>query len=500
MIDALTKQQVSDIVAAHLGLNFPVSRWKDLERGIHNTCKELNTDSVESFISSLLSAQLPAGHLEVLSTHLTVGETYFFREKAALNAFKNDILPVLLNQRRGKDQTIRIWSAGCCTGEEPYSIAILLSETIPDPEHWKISILATDINRNFLEKAIQGVYTSWSFRETPPGIKEKYFTSTGKEFVIHPSIRKMVNFFPLNLVKDCYPAPTTRTDHLDIIFCRNVLMYFTPEQISRVAQRLFLCLNEQGWFLTSPVEVSNAYFSQFSQVSISDCILYRKITNENEGSFNPVFTKRDSPQSLSVPHAGEGMKRESSRKTTRKSTSAIPKKSSPLPPVKKSEPLSLQQEAESLFRIGRYQEVVDLLQGNTGTGLSEPGILMLKARAHANLGQLAAARQCLDQHPGTDHMGASAYYLLATIFLESKENVQAEQALNRALYLDPHHIMSHFLTGDLSRSRGDKKQALKHFNNVTEMLNTMAEDDIVPDSDGLTAGRLMDLCNQLKKK
>src|SRR6185369_3291595 len=129
-------------------------------------------------IERLVSGQLDKEQLETLAGHLTIGETYFFREQSSFDILENSILPDLIASRRGRGQRLRIWSAGCSTGEEAYSLAILLSRLIPDQREWQITILATDINSSALGKAVQGVYSDWSFRGVPQWIRQRYFKKT----------------------------------------------------------------------------------------------------------------------------------------------------------------------------------------------------------------------------------------------------------------------------------------------------------------------------------
>ena len=117
--------------------------------------------------------------IEVLARHLTVGETYFFRDKTSFDFLEKRVLPELLAFRRNAGRYLRIWSAGCCSGEEPYSIAILLTRMIADPKDWNVSILGTDINRLFLEKGVCRCLRDWSFRDTPNWVREGFFTRTG---------------------------------------------------------------------------------------------------------------------------------------------------------------------------------------------------------------------------------------------------------------------------------------------------------------------------------
>lgn len=158
--DALLSR-LSDFLEAQMGLHFPRARWRDLERGIAAASRESGYAQAEAYIQWLLSAPLTRTQIEGLASHLTVGETYFFREKRSLDILEQQILPELLRARAQTEKHLRIWSAGCCTGEEPYSIAMLLDRLIPDSENWNLTILATDINPRFLRKAVQGIYGTW---------------------------------------------------------------------------------------------------------------------------------------------------------------------------------------------------------------------------------------------------------------------------------------------------------------------------------------------------
>jgi chemotaxis protein methyltransferase CheR len=268
---------ISSRIEELLGLHFPTNRWADLERGIIASAKELNIEaSVGTMAVWLENGVFAPEQLDVLANYLTVGETYFFRDQPVLDIFKLKIIPELLAERFGKNQSLRFWSSGCCTGEEPYTIAMLLCENVPEMQKWDISILATDINPRFLDKAKSGLYGNWSFRETPENLKSKYFQRIGNQYQISEEIRSMVVFKQLNLVEDSYPSINNFTMNIDVIFCRNVLMYFTNELILQVGHRFFEALNPQGWLITSAVELNDDLFPKFTKVSFDKSILYRK--------------------------------------------------------------------------------------------------------------------------------------------------------------------------------------------------------------------------------
>ncbi|MGB9092804.1 MAG: protein-glutamate O-methyltransferase CheR [Gallionella sp.] len=273
--------RLSELVAEQTGLNFPQERWSDLERGIAAAARDLNCQDSESCARWLLSAPLTRHTNEVLASHLSIGETYFFREKQNLGILEEHILPPLLQVRRQNEQRrLRIWSAGCCTGEEAYTIAILLDRLIPDLKEWNITILATDFNPKFLRKAAQGVYGEWSFRDAPGWLRERYFTEGADgRLEILPRIRKMVTFSYLNFADDVYPSLSNNTGAMDVIFCRNVLMYFTEQRAKQVADNFHRALVDGGWIIVSPSEASNMLLSSFAPVEFRDAVLYRKMVN-----------------------------------------------------------------------------------------------------------------------------------------------------------------------------------------------------------------------------
>jgi chemotaxis protein methyltransferase CheR len=268
---------LSEFVARRMGLHFPRERRDDLQRGLAGAAQEFGFPDAAACADWLLAAPPSESQLQVLASHLTIGETYFFRDPQTLEALARTVLPELIRLRRGREQRLRIWSAGCCSGEEPYTLAILLHEALPDLSDWQVTITATDINPRFLHKAAAGVYGEWSFRNAPAGLKERYFHRTADgRYAIAPRIRKLVDFSHLNLAQDAYPSLATGTNAMDIIFCRNVLMYFTPPQARTVIGNLHHALVEGGWLAVSPSEASQALCPEFTAVNFPGAIFYRK--------------------------------------------------------------------------------------------------------------------------------------------------------------------------------------------------------------------------------
>lgn len=273
---------LSTFVAARLGLSFPRQRWCDLERAVGSAAREFQFADTELCVRWLLSSALTKNQLERLASHLTIGETYFFREQASFAALEHHILRELLRSRGRTGRRLRIWSAGCSTGEEAYSIAIALNKTLPDCRDWNITILATDINPHFLRKASRGIYDAWSFRHGLPALQEESFRRREDgRFEIAPHIKALVTFASLNLADDSYPSAAGNTSAMDIVFCRNVLMYFEPDRAKAMIQKLCRALREGGWLLVSPVETPLVGLPELVPVRLANMMLFRKASRQD---------------------------------------------------------------------------------------------------------------------------------------------------------------------------------------------------------------------------
>ena len=200
-----------------------------------------------------------------------------------MSLFVKKIMPEIIQKAEKENRGIKIWSAGCSSGEEPYSIAILIKEHFPELNPSKFTIMATDISPKAINKAISGNYTEWSFRETSDSIRKKYFQNVNGSWNISPEIKRMVNFTYLNLAKNSFSSQLIGAVNVDVIFCRNVLMYLSPDIIKKAAENFHNSLNDGGWFITSQVELNDEYFSIFDKVYFDSGVFYKKIISGQRG-------------------------------------------------------------------------------------------------------------------------------------------------------------------------------------------------------------------------
>jgi len=441
MISALDRTllgEVSSFIAERMGLHFPEERWPDLARGLKTAGQELGFEYPGACVRWLPTRELTTRQIETLASHLTVGETYFFRDPASFEALGREILPPLVARRSEAGRTFRLWSAGCCTGEEAYSLAITCARALPDLRAWNVSILATDINPKFLAKAEAGVYSEWSFRSAPGWLRERFFSpAPDKKLAIDPALKNLVHFDYLNLAEDVYPSLHNHTNAMDVIFCRNVLMYFTPGHQRQVVAALHRCLVDGGYLLVNPAEASASLLPMFAMENIGGVILFRKTSQPARVSPAPAVPMPE-PAFFAAP--------------------APPVPVAPIPAIHPSPP-------------------------------KDP---LVGARTCANQGRLEEALTSCQDAIAADRTNLAAHFLYATICHELGRLDEAIAALGKVLYLDQDFILAHHALGGLYKQLGKRKESRRHLAVALEILAARSRDEIVPESDGMTCGRLVE--------
>ncbi|WP_447973618.1 CheR family methyltransferase [Nitrospira sp. Kam-Ns4a] len=440
--------QARTLITARLGLDFPEARRADLERGLQHVLERAAAGSPERWVAALATLPDESPEWRRLAGALTVGETYFFRDRACMEALDQQLLPALIEARRAAGHLrLRLWSAGCATGAEPYSLAILLDQLLPDREKWAVTILATDINEAALDQAHQGLYSEWALRETPGTIVARYFHRRGKDSLeLDPAIRRMVTFAPLNLAAGGFPSLITNTSAMDLIVCRNVLMYFTGERQRAVAARFHEALVAGGWLVVAPAETSIELFRPLVPVNLPGTIFYRKAPDSSAPA--PSIA----PEPPDAEPAGAWWP-----------TSAPADHRLALPPEEPQGPeRPPPDQAEVLRQIRRL----------------------------ADQGLLEEARRACEGLLAQDRLNADASLLLAAICQEQGETATALEALRQTIYLAPNSAPAHFMAGCLFFRQGDRQRGRRFLETVVSLLRSVAPEDIVPGSDGLTAGRM----------
>jgi chemotaxis protein methyltransferase CheR len=258
----------SDWIRGRSGIEFSESNRYLLEKRLQRRAEELGLDSLTRYYHRLKYDSPAEAEADRILDLISNPETYFFREPEQLAAFADEIIPELLAKGAGRDGALRIWSAGCATGEEPYTIAMMLEERGVFRKA-SVDIFASDIASAALARARGGTYREASFRQIPAGVRERFFEqeSTGR-WRIDDIVRRRVTFGRVNLVEDARVAalPT-----FDVIFCRNVLIYFSEPWKRRAVGLLHSRLREGGYLLLGHAE---------SLISVSTAFRLRHLTHD----------------------------------------------------------------------------------------------------------------------------------------------------------------------------------------------------------------------------
>lgn len=254
------------------GLAYYANRDEEMSGLIGRRLAELGAPNCTDYLSLLADGEAGPSELNAIVSLLTIGETYFFRNDAHFEALRHKVIPDILN-RRQTERRLRVWSAGCATGAEAYSVSIVLQRDFgPRIADWDIQILGTDINEDYLAHARQGRFGEWALRATPVSIRETCFARDGDFRTIAPEYRRWLSFERHNLIGDRRP-PQWDASGFDLILCRNVLIYFNAEVGRRVIARFHESLAPEGWLLLGHAEGDPEFFDA---VPAPGATLYRK--------------------------------------------------------------------------------------------------------------------------------------------------------------------------------------------------------------------------------
>jgi chemotaxis protein methyltransferase CheR len=400
----------------------------------------------------------PAGEaeLDALVAELTVGETYFFRHRELFDALRDVVLPDLIERSR-HTRRLRIWSAGCATGPEPYSVAILLRRELGRRvAGWEVSILGTDINREFLARAREGRFEAWAFRSTPDDLKQACFSPSGKSYVIAPEYREGVSFQYHNLVKHPFPSLLNNLSGFDLILCRNVTIYFSPDVARRMISQFHQCLAEGGWLLVGHTEPNVEFFRAFRTVSAPGATLYQK----------GAGGQADQPH-VSAPVKG-------------------PPRLTPDVPVPWSPP-SVPEPALLTRKIASPPQAAPRAEEG-------PAPLDLTAvRLLADRGAWGEAARCCERLLERDRLNPGVHFYRALVLEQTGACAEAEQCLRRAIYLDRGFVLAHYHLGLFLQRRGDLSGAARAFENALRVLSRMEDGRTFEDGDGISVADLKQL-------
>jgi chemotaxis protein methyltransferase CheR len=429
------------------------------------------------------------GEIAVLARELTVGETYFFRNNEQFRALAEVVLPERI-RARGAPKVLRLLSAGCASGEEAYSMAIVVRETVADPS-WEVLIQAVDLNPAALEKAARARYTPWSLRDTPPDVQGRWFRADGRDMVLDESVRAAVKFEAGNLVSD--DLALWRPAAYDAIFCRNVLMYFAPEQMRAVIARIARSLAPGGFLFLGHAETLRCVSDDFHLRHTHGTFYYEhKEDTEPAGRRSPQLVPNSITTGASAPLDETWF--DTIAKATERVAALVAESPAANSPACSSSARWDMALALDLLRQERFTEALDHVHAGPPAAERDPDVLLLEATLLAHSGQLVSAEDACLRLLLIDEFNAGAHYVLALCREHSQQLERAGEHDRVAAYLDPAFAMPRLHLGLLARRAGDRDAARRELAQALVLLKREDASRLLLFGGGFNREALMRLC------
>jgi chemotaxis protein methyltransferase CheR len=431
------------LVEERFGLRLSAYQARDLEAAIAAGLADAGLLDPLALYRLLASGSHP-DLLEALAARLTVGETHFFRVPPQIAALRDVVLPDVVG-RRAAERRLALWSAGCSTGEEAYTLAILVREWLAGADGWDVRLVGTDISRPALAVAADATYGQWSFRDTPEAIRQRYFEAQGQRWRLIDAVRRMVRFAHLNLADEPHAWTRVVGTDLDVILCRNVTIYFAAAAAQRLYAQLARLLGPGGWLVLGPSDPAPGQAAGLEPVYVPGAIPWRR------------------PRAVAVAPAGRSVAR-----------AAPPVRQPPPPRLSGRVPLR-----RPVIPWSRSPERgAERPPVAAASEAAEPAGPHTEGRADG----IGAAEARVQAAP----MEGAAHLELGMLLLDAGATERALDSLRRAVFLDTGSALGHFSLGRAWQRLGDAGRARAAFAHARRLLASVRDD--APLAAGLQVG------------
>ncbi|MCB4801173.1 chemotaxis protein methyltransferase CheR [Methylobacterium brachiatum] len=451
-------------IIARTGHHYYIDKDELLAERLHRRFRATAIADCAAYSALLADRSRGEAEWANLEAEITVGETFFFRYAEQFQALRETILPALIAAHR-HDRTLRIWSAGCSTGAEPYSLAILVREALGDAlPDWRIVILGTDISVEALATARAAEYGRWALRTMPPEDRLRYFTRLPPApgirreggFALRPEYRALVRFERGNLLSLVEPK-VPPGEGFDLILCRNVLIYFEAETVAAVVRGLGRRLRPDGWMLLGHAEPNPTFSGFLDPVSLPGTVAYRRLADAV-----PTLAPRPVPPALEPAW----------------SAPRIHEADEPDEPVESAVATILAPPRPA------FLPSLDLGDGET------PADDLARIRALADAGETGAAWRVLRDALARDPTDPALRFYEGLLARTLGRDVEAERALRAALYLDRGFVMAHYHLGLLLIALGRPEAAARALDNAIALSQALGPNTLLLEGDGAAAGEI----------
>jgi chemotaxis protein methyltransferase CheR len=508
LLDRADVECFRGLVSPRLGFQFDDDKLDMLADILRQRMKANGCDHYSVYEQHFATRAGERAEMRSLAEHLTVCETYFFRYLEHFRAFAEVVIPHLL-QAQDRRRPLRLLSAGCASGEEAHSLAILIRDRLSDLTTQNIAIHGIDVNPLMVEKARRAVYSAWSLRELPANLLARYFRQDGNNFQLDDSVRSLVTFEERNLVEE--DPFFWRENAFDVVFCRNVMMYFTPEAARSVMARIARSLVPGGFLFLGHAETLRGISQEFHLRHTHETFYYER-RKDGDADCTDAFPL-DRGVSAAFPVRARAIaeptgawfdviQRSSERienLTNRKSaplkcpleTLSRQSPTRPVPPHSSSWDRTL---AIELLGKERFGEAIDLLSTLPAESKADSDAQLLLAVLLTNGGQLTEAEKICRHLLELDELNAGAHYLMALCRDSAGDRNGAIEHDEAAVYLDSAFAMPHLHRGLVAKRSADLETAIQQLGRAVELLAREDASRVLLFGGGFTREALTEFC------
>jgi chemotaxis protein methyltransferase CheR len=496
------------LVARRFGLYFEDTKLDFLADVLQRRMEATQCAPFSSYQRHIVSPANEQEEFRVLAEQLTVNETYFFRYGDHFRAFAEVVVPNRI-QARSPRRLLRILSAGCASGEEAYSLAILIRDQLPELASWDITIHGIDVNGSMVGKAWRARYSAWSLRETSTDLHRKYFRADGRDFLLDSTLKAGVTFEERNLVEE---DPMFWQDNaFDVVFCRNVTMYFTDEATRSVISRIARSLAPGGFLFLGHAETLRGVSQEFRLQHTHETFYYQRreahettcaadLTQpggDHDSGRRPISAVVEPGDSWfeTIRRASEriaNLTQEKSEPAGGESRSnsgySSRTKTAPAPPLR-DHALAIE-----LLRKERFREATELLRALPAESKADPDTQLLLAVLLTNGGDLSEAEKVCLHVLKLDELNAGAHYLMALCREHAGDRESAVEHDQAATYLDSAFAMPHLHLGLVAKRSADPETARRELGRALPLLDQEDASRILLFGGGFTRKALVEFC------
>jgi chemotaxis protein methyltransferase CheR len=467
-----------DHIQEHAGIYLEEQKLDSLRISIVTRATRLGVLAVDEYYDLLTESD---EEFRELLNLITINETSFFRFPQQYEALKARVLPEILETKPSGNRALRVWSAGCSTGEEPYSIAMTIADLGIEGLGWQPQVMGTDVSTKALGVARRGVYREKTVANLAQDTLDRYFEAVDEGYRVRERIRNTVDFGYQNLIKE--PYPLSLMGNWDVIFCRNVTIYFRLESTKRVVANFFSSLNEGGYLFIGHSETLSGISDDFEAMEIGGVFLYRKPRGRTRGAL------------VGFDSSYERMKRVTGR------TDAEKPEAEPGEDVRPEDESDTTVEervelARELVGDGRHEEARILLEEAVELEPLNVDARLLAAFSRADAGEYSEALAECERALAINPLLAGARYVLGMIHLRRDDLTAAVSEFKKAVYLDSDFVLAHLNLANIYRRQSKWASACRSYENAIASLDRNTEGEWTEFMGGFTADLIRKTCER----